>query len=173
MMIKKRLFVFLAAISLILPIFVYAAQIPSDKYKEAQKLMPQAAELVQQGKLDDSLIILRQAIAIAPKEPDMHMNYATVLFVKGQQFFQFGHNDKTKKIFKEAQDELITAIKLYKARPDRDIKDSSKSQCYFLLGDIYYYIYKNDTRAKSLYMRSLEYNPKHAGSLEAIKRLSI
>jgi tetratricopeptide (TPR) repeat protein len=157
---------------LIFPVFV-SAETALDKHKEANKLMPEAAKLIREGKLDESLIILRQAIAIAPKEPDMHMNYASVLFIKGQRFFQFGFNDNAKKVFKEAEDELITAIKLYKGSPDKDAKDFSKSQCYFLLGDIQHYVYKNDARAKSLYQKSLEYNPNHGGALEALKRISI
>jgi tetratricopeptide (TPR) repeat protein len=169
---KKRLLILMLVIGLMLPVFTFAEAV-SDKLKEANKLMPEAAKLIQEGKLDESLIILRQAIAIAPQEPDTHMNYASVLFIKGQRFSQFGFDDNAKKVFKETENELISAIKLYKANPQKDANDFSKSQCYFLLGDIQHYIYKNDPRAKSLYQKSLEYNPNHLGALEALKRISI
>jgi tetratricopeptide (TPR) repeat protein len=167
---KKRLLILVLAMGFMLAVFAYA-ETALDKYKEAQKLMPEAKKLIDQGKLDESLKILRQALAIAPKEPDMHMNYASVLFIKGQQFFQFGFNDNAKKVFKETEDELITAIKLYKSNPSKDINDRSKSQCYFLLGDIYYYVYENKMRAKSLYQKAIEYNPEHAGAAEALKKI--
>jgi len=168
---KKNLAPLIIAVVLCFPVLSFPAS--PTRLDEARKLMTEAGDLVRKGKLDESLVILKKAVNIAPKEPDMHMNYGTILFIKGQKFFQLGFEENAKRVFKEAQDELVTAIKLYKAAPAKDPKDFAKAQCYFLLGDIYYYIYKNEERAKGLYRRAVEYDPKHAGALEALKRLKV
>ena len=144
--------------------FLAFAETVSDKYEKANKLIPEAAKFINAGNLDEGLKILKQTILIAPEEPDIHMNYASVLFVKGQRLFQSGYNESAKEIFSEVENELTLAIKLYEKDQIKDKDDHSKSQCYFLLGDIYCHVYEDKVKARSLYQKALEYNPDHSAA---------
>lgn len=145
------------------------AKLISDEYKEANKIFPKAIKLVNEGKLDEGLELLKQTIIVAPEEPDIHMNYASVLFVKGQQILQAGDKENGRAIFNEIENELLLAIKLYKDKPSKDKDNSSKAQCAFLLGDIYFYVYEDKDKAKALYQKALEYYPEHSGAMESLK----
>ena len=168
---NKKLLILVLAVSFGFPFFVIAETV-SNKYEEANKLIPEAAKLINAGNLDEGLKILKQTILIAPEEPDIHMNYASVLFVKGQRLFQSRYNESAKAIFSEVEDELMVAIKLYEKNQLKDKDDHSKAQCYFLLGDIYYYVYEDNQKAKSLYQKALEYNPNHTGAAGALEKIA-
>ena len=167
---NNKLLILVLVISFGLAFFAFGETV-SDKYEEANKLIPEAAKLINAGNLDEGLKILKQAVLIAPEEPDIHMNYASVLFVKGQRLFQSGYNESAKEIFSEVENELTLAIRLYEKNQLKDKDDHSKAQCYFLLGDIYYHVYGDKAKAKSLYRKALEYNPDHVGAAETLKKI--
>ena len=167
---SKRLLILVLTISFSFSFLAFAETV-SDKYAEANKLIPEAGKLINAGDLDGGLKILKQTILIAPEEPDLHMNYASVLFVKAQRLFQSGYNESAKEIFSEVEKELTLAIKLYEQDQLKDKNGHSKAQCYFLLGDIYYHVYEDKVKAQSLYQKALGYNPDHAGAAEALKKI--
>jgi tetratricopeptide (TPR) repeat protein len=107
--------------------------------------------LIKEGKLDEGLDLMKQAIKITPEDPGLHMNYGSMLFTKGQNVFESGNSQEGKAIFKEVEQELSLAIQLFK-----ESDNILKSQCSFLLGD--------------LYKKALEYYPEHGGAIDALKK---
>ena len=72
-----------------------------------------------------------------------------------------GKDDKTEELLiKNAEEDLKSALELYNKyvsdykEPDREL---NISQCYYLLGDIYYFLYNKKQEAKGFYDKSLEY----------------
>jgi tetratricopeptide (TPR) repeat protein len=72
-----------------------------------------------------------------------------------------GKDAKTEELLiKNAEEDLKSAIELYNKyvsdykEPDREL---NISQCYYLLGDIYYFLYNKKQEAKDFYDKSLEY----------------
>jgi len=152
-------------------VFVFSEEI-SDKYKEANKVIFEAMKLINEGKMDTGLELLKQSIIIAPEEPDMHSNYGGMLFTRGSQLVKTGEKEKGKSIIKEAENELLLAIKLYKENPTKDANRFSIAQCHFLLGDIYFYVYEDKEKAKSFYQKALEYYPEYELAKEALGRFA-
>jgi len=134
---------------------------------QAIKLGNDAMLLIQDGKMEEGLAKLKEAVQIAPNDPAGHMNYASILFLKGQKVYQSGDEEGGRTIFKEAEKELLTAIKLFGPREN----DPLLSHCYFLLGDIYRYPYKREAQAKVYYQKAIEIYSQHGGAIEALKVL--
>ncbi len=120
-------------------------------------------QLIQEGKEAEGLDLIRQAIQADPQIPDWHMNYGSMLFLKGQKIFQSGNTQEAKKIFKESEKELLLATQLFK-----EADGKLTSHCYFLLGDIYQYAYGEQDKAKEYYEKSLTLYPKHGGAKSAL-----
>ena len=133
--------------------------------EEANKLGNEGIQLIQKGKIDEGLFLMKQAIQAAPEDASLHMNYGSMLFMKGQQIFQSGNKQEADVILKEAEEELLLAADLFKTSDFMLI-----SQCYFLIGDIYFYAFNNKNQAKIFYQKSLGYYPEHGGTIEAMKR---
>ncbi|MDD5119791.1 MAG: hypothetical protein PHR84_00565 [Candidatus Omnitrophica bacterium] len=133
--------------------------------EEANKLGNEGILLIQKGKIDAGLDLMKQATQISPDDASWHMNYGSMLFTKGQQIFQSGNKQDADGVLKEAEEELLLAVDLFKTNDFMLI-----SQCYFLIGDIYFYAYSNKNQAKIFYQKSLGYYPEHGGAIEAMKR---
>jgi tetratricopeptide (TPR) repeat protein len=122
--------------------------------------------LIQKGSMDEGLGCIKKATEIAPESADWHMNYGSMLFMKGQQVFQSQGKDQSMPIFIEAEKELLSAIKLFGQADVMLI-----AQCYFILGEIYFYVREDKTQAKAFYQQSLDHDPNHGGSAAAMKRV--
>lgn len=122
--------------------------------------------LIQKGQMDEGLKLMKKATGMAPEDAGWHMNYGSMLFAKGQQMFETGLKEEARGVFKDAENELLAAVKLFGQADAMPV-----SQCYFLLGDIYFYVHEDKARAKAFYQQSLDHYPQHGGSLEAMKRV--
>ncbi len=125
--------------------------------------------LIKEGKWDEGLALMKQAKDIEARDGSLHMNYAGMLFMKGQKLHEMGNKEETKPIFNEVEKELYLAIPLFK---DDEGGNILKSQCSFLLGDVYFYVYNDREKAKDFYQRALEYYPEHGGALNALKTIN-
>lgn len=125
--------------------------------------------LIKEGKWDEGLGLMKQATEIAPEDPLLHMNYGSMLFTHGQLIFESDNKQEAKPIFNEAEREFNLAISLFK---DDELGKAIKSQCSFLLGDIYFHVYNDKEKAKSLYKKALEYDPRHSGAINALNKVS-
>jgi len=123
-------------------------------------------ELIQEGKMDEGLDLIRQAIQADPQKPAWYMNYGSFLFIKGQQILQSGSTQEAYSIFKQAEKELLSAVQLFK-----ESDNQLKSHCFFLIGDIYNYVYNEKEKAKAFYQKSLELYPEHDGARNALHGL--
>src|SRR3989338_672711 len=133
---------------------------------DANTIGNKGIKLIQEGKMDEGLDLIRQAIQTDPQKPDWHMNYGSLLFTKGQQIFQSGNVQEAQGIFKEAEKELFWATQLFK-----EADNKLKSHSFFLLGDIYYHVYGEKEKAKSFYQKSLELYPGHQEARDALKSI--
>ena len=119
---------------------------------------------------DEAVALLKQAMGLAPEEPGVHMNYASVLFKTGQAILATGKKEDGRVVFREVEKELLAALRLAKNEPDPVHRAQLRSQSNFLLGDITMYVFTNKEKAKSYYQEALWYDPQHPGALEARQR---
>lgn len=136
----------------------------SEHAKDAQA---QAADLLDQGKGDEALALLKQMTEERPEEAPAHMNYGSILFAKARVWFQSGHEQESLPLFKEAETHLKKAAELF---DDRD--SALKGQSYYLLGDIYSYVYQDSGKAKEFYEAALKSYPGHDGAKKELERFS-
>ena len=93
----------------------------------------------------------------------MSPSYAKTRLLRGSFIMHYAKNidpEIQKTFLEEAEKELRFAIELYNKYPqhyDEFERKLNISQCYYLLGDIYYYPYNNKEKAKKLYEESLKY----------------
>lgn len=132
--------------------------------EESNQIGNAGLKLISEGRVDEGFDLLRQAIQLDPEEPAWHMNYGSMLFQVGQSIFKSGEKEKSKELFKESEKELLEATKLFKKA-----EDPVKAQCFYLIGDIYYYAYQNISKAKYYYEEALARSPKHPGALDGLK----
>ncbi len=121
----------------------------------------EAMQLMAKGKYDEGLNLLKKCIEAEPQNPNSHLNYGSMLFKKGQSLIESGDINAGEQIFKEVEKELKTAVSLFK---DDGGDKILKAQCYFLLGDVYLFVWKNKEGAKTYYQLSLLNDPKHGGA---------
>ncbi len=121
---------------------------------------------------EDALDFLKQAVDLAPDQPVVHLNYASALFKVGQHEIQSENTERGTATFRDAEQELLTVLRLAKNEPDPVERQQLKSQAAFLLGDACFYVFKDKVRAKRYYQDALWYDPTNRGALEARKRFS-
>ena len=151
------IFVLLIVLS---PSSVFAASEPTQSENKA-------ADLLDQGKGDEALALLKQMTEDRPQEAPPHMNYGSILFTKARVWFQSGHREESTPLFKEAEGHLKKAAELF-AESDGALK----GQCYYLLGDIYSYVYQDQEKAKEFYQAALKSHPEHTGAKKELERLT-
>lgn len=121
---------------------------------------------------EEALNFLKQAVDLAPDQPIVHLNYASALFKVGQHDIQSEHTERGTATFRDAEQELLTVLRLAKNERDPVERQQLKSQAAFLLGDACFYVFKDKARAKRYYQDALWYDPNNRGALEARKRFS-
>lgn len=157
---RKKLILILLSICLVFSAhFCLAAD-------DANTIGNKGIKLIQEGKMDEGLDLIRQAIQADPQKPDWHMNCGSLLFTKGQKIFQSGNIQEAQGVFKEADKELLLATQLFK-----EADNKLKSHCFFLLGDIYYHVYSEKEKAESFYKKSLELYPEHQAARDVLKSI--
>lgn len=138
------------------------------EYDEANIEGRKGIDLINDGRFDEGLELIKSATEIAPEIPEWHMNYGSLLMMKGQQdYSRSGNIQERDKVFRDVEAELLRAIELF-----GDKHAPSKSHCYFLLGDTYFYVFSDKVKAKHYYETSLKYNPEHGLAINALKRLN-
>ena len=137
-MTSRKIFFFVLFISLMIEI----SPAWSATVKERAKMEKEAVKLFRKGKPDEGLTVLKQLTETNPDYANGHMNYGSMLFTKGQFLYQTGKEAEAEPLFHEAEQSLTKAIQLF-GEDDKKVK----GQCYYLLGDIYAYVYRNHKKA--------------------------
>lgn len=142
--------------------------------KEVVKLENRGLALIKQGRWDEGLELMKQAVEMDPIIAIRHLNYGTMLMEKGISLSEQGYKDEAKEILKDAEKVLLLAIELF--RDEEHFADERykiiKSNTYFLLGEIYFYPFADKDKAKVFYENALELYPKHPGALSAMKNFT-
>jgi tetratricopeptide (TPR) repeat protein len=119
---------------------------------------------------EEAIALLKQALELDPNQPDVHLNYAGVLFRKGQATLEAGKKEDGRAIFRDVEKELLAAIRFAKNEAQPLRRTQLKAQANFLLGDVNFYAFNSKEKAKGYYQEALWYDPQHAGALAARTR---
>lgn len=142
--------------------------IPEEISIEANKVGNEGIALIQDGKMDEGLALVKRSTEINPDDPSWHMNYGSMLFSMGSSLFKDGSQKESLPVVQEAEKELLWAAKLYNDQKNQNVLES---QCYFLLGDIYNFIFQDKAKAKGYYEKTVALYPKHQEANDALKNL--
>ena len=82
-----------------------------------------------------------------------------------------GDQVKTQAAFRQVEGELVEALKDAGQEPNVQARKLVSSQSAFLLGDLYFYVFRDAAKAKRFYQDALQFFPQHDGAIEALKRL--
>lgn len=147
------------------------AQSPGeDLRRQADAVGNEGLSLIDKGSMPEGLEKLRMAIATDPQNPVWRMNYASVLFGNGAEEYKGGRELEALGTLREVESELLKAIELF----DPDADGIMISQCYFLLGQLFYNVYDDPVRAAELYTSAttLYEHPRAMAMLERIQKVS-
>lgn len=138
--------------------------------KEADAAGYEGLSLIDQGAMPEGLAKLRLAIETDPQSPVWRMNYASVLFGNGAEEYKSGRELEALGTLREVENELLKAIELF----DPNTDGIMISQCYFLLGQLFYNVYDDPERAAELYTSAtaLYEHPRAMAMLERIQKSS-
>ncbi len=139
---------------------------PDPKSSDANKTGNQGITLIQEGKMNEGLALMKKATELTPEDPGWHMNYGSMLYSQGSSLLKGGSLDESLPLIKEAEKELVLAAQLFEGQKGQNI---SAGQCYFLLGDIYYYVLEDKMKAKDFYVKSVTTNPGQQEAQDALK----
>lgn len=142
-----------------------------NRKEEADKLGNNGIKSVQEGRIEEGLALLRQATEVSPDDPLWHMKFGSILFKIGEVIFKAGLLKEGNMIFREAEKELLLAIKFFRETDAEEKLFIGHS--YFLLGDAYYYVFEDKDKAKTHYRNALKHYPEHPGAAEAMKRFPL
>ena len=134
---------------------------------EPHRLEDQAADLLDAGKGDEALALLKKITEERPEEAVVHMNYGSILFTKARVWFQSGNQNEAVPLFQEAETHLQKAAELAGEK-----EEALKGQSYYLLGDIYFYVRQDLGKAKEFYEAALKFYPEHSGAKKELERLN-
>jgi tetratricopeptide (TPR) repeat protein len=137
----------------------------TDAHK-ADVLEQKGLGLIDDGRMDDGIQLLREAIRIDP-QANRHLNLGSILFGNGVALQKKGNSDEAVKTFKEAESELQQAIKQF----DPNGETTFLSEAYNLLGEIYAHGFNDKAKAKNFYEKSLSFydNPDAKRGLAAVQ----
>jgi tetratricopeptide (TPR) repeat protein len=138
-----------------------------DTNQEVNKLGNEGLTLIQRGNWDEGLQKIKEATQLAPKNPTWHMNYASMLLIKGKSVFDAGNKQEARAIYDEVTKELFTAIDLFKIDDNKILI----AHCYFLLGDVYSNIFADNIKAEEFYRSALEFDPQNNAAASALRKL--
>ena len=132
---------------------------------QADAFEQQGLDLIEAGKMDEGIALLRKAIALDPKA-NRHLNLGAVLSGNGVALFKKDDKKEAVKIFKESEDEIKNAIKLF----DPEQESIFLSQAYYLLGEMYAQGFENTVGARDYYEKSISFykNPAAERGLKAL-----
>ena len=135
---------------------------------QADRLGDEGVDLIKKGHVDDGIALLKSAVEADPENPSWHMNYGSILFEVGRKMVQQGQKEASRPLLADSENELFKATRFFKRNDALQM-----AQCYFLIGDLYAYSHNQKDIAKTYYQKSLEYDPRHEGALNAMKDLTI
>lgn len=133
---------------------------------KADEIEQQGLALIDDGKMDDGVALLRQAVTMDPKA-SRHLTLGSILFGNGVTLSKGGNNQEALKIFHEAEKEIQEATAMFDPNAERTLL----SQAYYLLGEMYANAFDDKSKAKEFYEKSLSFyaNPKAQQGLDAIQ----
>jgi len=129
----------------------------------------EALTLLQAGTIEDAATFT--PAASTEDDPSVHLNTASILFYKGVGLLRSGNKPDSETIFRDVEQELLTAIRLSEHDANAHRRNLLRGQCAYLLGDVYSSVFPNPTAAKAFYQQSVRYVPDHAAAVNALKRL--
>jgi tetratricopeptide (TPR) repeat protein len=138
---------------------------PAWVHQQANDLFQKGIAQINEGRFDEGLRTIQQTIQFEPQVPDWHMSYGSLLFAKAGILYKAHREEESVLLAKEAEKELLCALDLFKG----DQYNIPKSQCYFFLGELSYFIYKDKQAAKRFYEESLKTYADNQEAKEALK----
>ena len=132
---------------------------------KADEIEQQGLAMIDEGKMEDGLVLLRQALIMDPKA-SRHLTLGGILFGNGVALSKTAQKEEALKIFREAEKEIQEAITMF----DPDEEKTLLSQAYSLLGQMYANAFADPSKAKEFYERSLSFyaNPEAQQGLDAL-----
>lgn len=121
---------------------------------QADGLEARAVGLIDEGKMDQGVELLRQALALDPN-PQRHMNYGSILFGNGVEAFKQGKADEGKKILQESEAQLKKAIEGFTKSSGDPSNEFAAAQAYFLLGEMHANAFADPAQAKTYYEKAV------------------
>ena len=116
--------------------------------------------------------VLIAAETVASDDAATHLTYASILFYKGRRLLQPTSQAEGEAIFKAVEQELQLALELSAQDQNERRRQLVRSQSAHLLGDLYFYVWKDRDKAKAFYEQALQAYPEHDGAREALKRFT-
>ena len=138
----------------------------NEKAGKADQMEQQGLAMIDEGKMDEGLALLRQAIGADPKAI-RHFSLGGILFGNGVALSKQGDKDASLKIFREAQEEIQKATAMFDPGEERTLL----SQAYYMLGEMHANAFDDKSKAKEFYEKSLSFyaNPEAQRALDGLK----
>ncbi len=132
---------------------------------KADQLEQQGLVAIDEGKMDEGLGLLQEALRLDP-QGSRHLNFGMVLLGNGVSLQKQGKTEEALKILRESESEIQHALKLF----DPDGETTFISQAYNLLGEMYANAFNDKAKAKTFYEKSLSFydNPAARRGLAAL-----
>jgi tetratricopeptide (TPR) repeat protein len=132
-----------------------AYQTPQRAREQAAQYSKAAKEMIRSGRVTDGVKMMRLAIKTNPLDPMLRMDYVTFMSRKGEQSLKDGNRAEAIAVFRSVEEELMSAAKLFKDYGSAGNAAHALGQ----VGDIYRYVYGNESRARGYYAKGLELDP--------------
>ena len=132
---------------------------------QANKLESQAIDFIDNDNMDKGIALMARATELDPT-PMRRMNYGSILFGNGVEYFKNGDKVEALRALHEAENQLSQAIAAFHPKRDQQFL----AQAYFLLGEIYSNAFADPRKARDFYQISLSYY-YNQGAKEALETL--
>ncbi len=146
-----------------MPAPIKASNAKADKANEIEQ---QGLAMIDDGKMDEGLALLRQAIDMDPTA-SRHLSLGGILFGNGVALSKEGNKEAALKIFREAEKEIREATITFDPNEEKTLL----SQAYYLLGEMYANAFGDQSKAKEFYEKSLSFyaNPEAQHALDGLQ----
>ncbi|MGR8980186.1 MAG: tetratricopeptide repeat protein [Gammaproteobacteria bacterium] len=147
---------------------VFSFFTPISPDQQINRMEARGLFLFGEGKIGEGFKLLKKVTTLEPENPSRRMNYGGALYVFSGTLYRQGDLEASNKYAKEAEVELKAAIRYFgKERKNYFFI----SHCYFSLGDIYQFTFKDRVKAKEYYQLSLKYFPEHPEAKASLEKL--
>jgi hypothetical protein len=152
-MLKKAAATLFVLMMIVRPTFAY--QVPQKARDDARHYSQMAREMFSNGRTTDGVKLLRLAIKTNPFEPSYRMDFVTIMSKRGELSLKEGNRREAIVVFKNVEEQLMAAAKLFKMSGD----NSNSAYALMQVSQIYRYVYQNEGVARGYVQKALEIDP--------------